>query len=237
MHPPTNPPSRALAPLPLPVLRAVAMGCGAAALALLVLVAVSWAPLLAFDRAVVEELHPTAVRRPVLTEAVRVLTDWVWDPLTLRVLLALAALALWRAGQPGPAGLLVVVAVVAAGVQHAAKALVGRDRPRWSDPVDTAEFAAFPSGHAMTAAVVCGLLWWAAARTARRALVRPVLMVGAVSTVGVGLTRVYLGVHWPSDVLGGWLLGACLVAAAVVAYERRTARPERSAVLMEGAGR
>ncbi|MEU3449035.1 phosphatase PAP2 family protein [Streptomyces thermolilacinus] len=233
MHPPTNPPSRARVPL----LRAVAMGCGAAALALLLLVAVSWAPLLAFDRAVVEELHPTAVRRPALTEGVRVLSDWVWDPVTLRVLLALAALALWRAGQPGPAGLLVVVGLGAAGVQHAAKALVGRDRPRWSDPVDSAEFAAFPSGHAMTAAVVCGLLWWAAARTARRALARPVLVVGAVSTVGVGLTRVYLGVHWPSDVLGGWLLGACLVAAAVVAYERRTARPERTAVLTARAGR
>ncbi|MCP9963708.1 phosphatase PAP2 family protein [Streptomyces somaliensis] len=97
---------------------------------------------------------------------------------------------------------------------------MGRERPRWPDPVDSAEFAAFPSGHAMTAAVVCGLLWWAAARAARRALVRPVAVAGAVSTAGVGLTRVYLGVHWPSDVLGGWLLGACLVAAAVAAYER-----------------
>ncbi|URM92821.1 phosphatase PAP2 family protein [Streptomyces sp. MRC013] len=97
---------------------------------------------------------------------------------------------------------------------------MGRERPRLPDPVDSAEFAAFPSGHAMTAAVVCGLLWWAAARAARWTLVRPVAVAGAVSTAGVGLTRVYLGVHWPSDVLGGWLLGACLVAAAVAAYER-----------------
>ncbi|MCP9946714.1 phosphatase PAP2 family protein [Streptomyces somaliensis] len=144
----------------------------------------------------------------------------MWDPLTLRVLLGVVALALWRAGEPGPAALLVGTCAVAAAVQQGAKTLVGRERPRWPDPVDSAEFAAFPSGHAMTAAVVCGLLWWAAARAARRALVRPVAVAGAVSTAGVGLTRVYLGVHWPSDVLGGWLLGACLVAAAVAAYER-----------------
>ncbi|MFJ8695056.1 phosphatase PAP2 family protein [Streptomyces roseolilacinus] len=227
MRPPTHTPPVDRFPL----VRAVAVGCGAAAVALLLLVALAWAPLLALDRAVVEELHPTAVRRPVLTEGVRVLSDWVWDPLTLRILLAVVAVALWRAGEPGPAGLLVAVCAVAAAVQQGVKALVGRERPQWSDPVDSAEFAAFPSGHAMTAAVVCGLLWWVAARTARRALVRPVVVAGAVSTVGVGLTRVYLGVHWPSDVLAGWLLGACLVAAAVVAYERWTAARRRTAAL------
>ncbi|WP_284453860.1 phosphatase PAP2 family protein [Streptomyces sp. MRC013] len=215
------PPSAHVSPVARPPLvRAAAVGCGAAAVLLLLLVAVAWAPLLAFDRVVVEGLHPVAVRRPALTEGVRVLSDWVWDPLTLRVLLGVVVLALWRAGEPGPAALLAGVCAVAAAVQQGMKTLVGRERPRLPDPVDSAEFAAFPSGHAMTAAVVCGLLWWAAARAARWTLVRPVAVAGAVSTAGVGLTRVYLGVHWPSDVLGGWLLGACLVAAAVAAYER-----------------
>ncbi|MDT9684433.1 phosphatase PAP2 family protein [Streptomyces sp. TRM76323] len=232
-----TPPVHAPSPARFPLLRAVAVGCGAATVALLLLVAVAWAPLIAFDRAVVEELHLTAVRRPVLTEGMRVLSDWVWDPLTLRILLVVVAVALWRAGEPGPAGLLVVVCGVAAAVQQGVKALVGRERPRWSDPVDSAEFAAFPSGHAMTAAVVCGLLWWAAARTARRALVRPVVVAGVVSTAGVGLTRVYLGVHWPSDVLAGWLLGACLVAAAAGAYERWTAARGRTTALGAPAGR
>ncbi|URN18258.1 MULTISPECIES: phosphatase PAP2 family protein [Streptomyces] len=218
----------------MPLVRAVAVGCGTAALVLLLLVTTAWAPLLAFDRAVAEGLHPLAVRRPALTEGMRVLSDWVWDPLTLRLLLGAVAVALWRAGERGPAALLAVMGLLAAAVQHGAKALVGRERPRWPDPVDSAEFAAFPSGHAMTAAVVCGLLWWAAARTARRALAGPVAAVGTVSAVGVGVTRVYLGVHWPSDVLGGWLLGACLAAAAVLAYERWAAA--RGRVPSRGAG-
>ncbi|WP_158715578.1 phosphatase PAP2 family protein, partial [Streptomyces sp. NRRL S-481] len=43
--------------------------------------------------------------------------------------------------------------------------------------------------------------------------------------VGVGLTRVWLGVHWPSDVVGGWLLGALVVAVAVWTHELRRPRP------------
>ena len=46
------------------------------------------------------------------------------------------------------------------------------------------------------------------------------LAVGLVSVLGVGLTRVWLGVPWPSDVLGGWPLGATVVASAVAVHRR-----------------
>src|SRR5437868_6442408 len=84
--------------------------------------------------------------------------------------------------------------------------LIDRPRPVWPDPVDSARYAAFPSGHAMTATVVCGLLLWLLHHHgAGRALWRTALTTAVVSVAGAGLTRVWLGVHWPSDVLGGWL--------------------------------
>ncbi|GAA3291853.1 hypothetical protein GCM10020295_09680 [Streptomyces cinereospinus] len=116
---------------------------------------------------------------------------------------------------------LVVTVAVGTGVQQLMKAVVGRERPVWPDPVDTAHYAAFPSGHAMTATVVLGLLLWLLHRHGvGRAAFRTVLAVAVVSVAGVGLTRVWLGVHWPTDVVGGWLLGAAVVAVAVTVHER-----------------
>ncbi|MDO0928963.1 phosphatase PAP2 family protein [Streptomyces sp. TG1A-8] len=216
-HPPVpappRPPARRTAAL-------VAAGLAVCSALLLVLVVIRWAPLLALDGVVSRTVHRWAVREPGVTHAARILTDWVWDPLTLR--LVCAATALWLARRRGawwavlwPA----VTCALAALVQQLLKAAVGRGRPRWPDPVDSAHYAAFPSGHAMTATVVCGLLLWLLYRLgAGRVLWRTAVTVAAVSVVGVGLTRVWLGVHWPSDVLGGWLLGALVVALAVLVH-------------------
>ncbi|WP_175407441.1 phosphatase PAP2 family protein [Streptomyces sp. TRM64462] len=206
--------------------RRVALWSGALAAVLLVLVAAEWGPLPAFDRAVADVLHASAVRSPAVTGANRVLSDWVWDTWTMRALAAVAVGVLWWRGERRWAVRIAGVSVLAALLQQALKAAVGRDRPQWPDPVDSAQFAAFPSGHAMTAAVTCGLLWWAAALCgARPVVVRAVVAAGAVSVLGVGLTRLYLGVHWVSDVVGGWLLGVCVVAATVAYGGRGVRKP------------
>ncbi|MFF3244163.1 phosphatase PAP2 family protein [Streptomyces sp. NPDC002870] len=188
---------------------------------LLTLVAVSWAPLVSFDRTVADGLHGWAVTEPGLTRVNRVLTDWVWDPWTIRALIAAAVLWLWWLRERLLAVWVAVTSAVGTFVQQGLKSAVGRERPHWPDPLDSAHYAAFPSGHAMTAMVSCILLLWLLRR--HEAEGRPWhwgIAAAVVSVVGVGLTRLYLGVHWPSDVVGGWLLGACWAALSIAAYER-----------------
>ncbi|NEY31901.1 phosphatase PAP2 family protein [Streptomyces sp. PRKS01-65] len=196
--------------------------------ALLLLVAAEWRPLIVLDGDISRTTHRWAVEEEGITRAFRILTDWVWDPWTMRLLCA--AVALWlglRHAAWWTAGWLAAACVLGSVLQQALKAAVGRPRPVWPDPVDSAHYAAFPSGHAMTAALVSGLLLWLLHRhRAARAVRLAALTAAVVSVAGVGLTRVWLGVHWPSDVVGGWLLGGLVVAVAVPLHRRgRTQAP------------
>ncbi|MFE0702253.1 phosphatase PAP2 family protein [Streptomyces sp. NPDC058872] len=203
-------------------MRTSAVASGVLAALLLLLVAVQWSPLLSFDRSVAEALHRSALAHPGFTRVNRALSDGAWDPWTMRTLGAGAAVLLWWRRERRAALWVVGTLLFAVGLEQGLKALVGRDRPRWSDPVDSAQYAAFPSGHALTATVACGLLLWVLALHWRAGWRGWGTLAGAavVSVLGVGWTRVYLGVHWPSDVLEGWLLGWCCVVAAVLGYRR-----------------
>ncbi len=206
----------------------VAVALALASVLLLTLVAVAWHPLIALDGDISRATHRWAVDEPGLTHAFRILTDWVWDPLTMRLLCAAMAVWLvWRHSAWWLALWLVAACALGTLLQQGLKAGVGRARPVWPDPVDSAHYAAFPSGHAMTATVVCGLLLWLLRRyDAGRVVWRTAVTVAVVSVAGVGLTRIWLGVHWPTDVLGGWLLGALVVALAVASYARFERAPE-----------
>lgn len=93
---------------------------------------------------------------------------------------------------------------------------VDRPRPPAADWAYRAGGAAFPSGHTTTSALVAAIVCLAV----RRVTDRPRLRAGwcAVALLwaaGVGGTRIYLGMHWPTDVLAGWLLAGCLALAAL----------------------
>ncbi|MFG3310117.1 phosphatase PAP2 family protein [Streptomyces wuyuanensis] len=226
MRPPT-PTSTPVPRSPAPESRAPSPGAHTASLTavvavlLLVTVAVGWSPLVSVDRTVAVALHESALAEPGFTRANLILSDWVWDPWTMRALTAAVVLALLWRGERLPALWIAAASLVGAAVQQILKALVGRQRPVWADPVDSADYAAFPSGHAMTATVTCGMLLWLLARSgAGPGLRRTAALLAAVSVLGVGFTRLYLGVHWLTDVLAGWLLGVCLVAVAAGSYEK-----------------
>ncbi|MCF4137166.1 phosphatase PAP2 family protein [Streptomyces sp. Tue 6430] len=209
-------------PAPSPYRTAVrtAIALGLCSLALLILVATRWHPLISADGDIARTTHRWAVADPDLTHAGRILTDWVWDPLTMRLLCAAVAVWLvWRRSAWWTAVWLITVSAIGTALQQGLKAAVDRARPVWTDPVDSAHYAAYPSGHALTATVVLGLLLWLLHRHgAGPVLWRTAVTVAVVSVAGVGLTRVWLGVHWPTDVLGGWLMGATLVCLAIAAH-------------------
>lgn len=188
-------------------------------LVLLALVAARWGPLGNVDGEIAVALHRSAVEHHGWTRTNRVLSDWIWDPWAMRALLAVAVgWLLWRR-ERRLALWVTVTAAVGTALQQAVKAAVDRGRPRWPDPVDSAHYAAFPSGHALTAIVAFGLLLWLMTlHGAPARWLRLIIAVAAVSVLGVGFTRLYLGVHWPSDVLGGWLLGTALVYGAIASY-------------------
>jgi undecaprenyl-diphosphatase len=123
----------------------------------------------------------------------------------------------------------------------------GRERPSAVDWAGAAGGPSFPSGHTTAATIFAvGCAWALSTRiSGRRA--RGLVWAGAAVWAGaVGWTRVWLGVHWASDVIGGWLFATawCAVALAVVAAARRRqhrARPEgleppTSRVLKAGPG-
>jgi len=115
-----------------------------------------------------------------------------------------AALRRWREA---------LVMVLAAGggvaISQGLKLVFGRDRPEESLRLVEAINASFPSGHAMLSAVVYLTLGALVSRFAQKRRVKVFAMVGAlVIALTVGMSRVYLGVHWPSDVLAGWCVGA-----------------------------
>ncbi len=102
------------------------------------------------------------------------------------------------------------------------KELTHRVRPAGISPLLTdAGFYSFPSGHSMLALLVFGFGALLLARTVHRGAVRVAIIgLGATITVLVGLSRIYLGAHWPSDVLGAFLAGAFWAATCIVAARR-----------------
>jgi YegS/Rv2252/BmrU family lipid kinase len=99
------------------------------------------------------------------------------------------------------------------------KGVVGRDRPPWQNPVDIAQSLSFPSGHSTSIAALGGVLVVLVSMFVRRANLRRAAYAGIVVVVlVVGSDRVLLGRHYPSDVIGGYLLGIGVVLLGIALY-------------------
>lgn len=140
----------------------------------------------------------------------------------------------------GRAAIFVVIAV-AGGITLSFLLKSGFDRPR-PDLVSHGSIvytASFPSGHSMMSAVVYLTLGTLLARfQTRRRLKIYVIVLAVLITLVVGVSRVYLGVHWPTDVLAGWAAGASWAMScwAVALWLQRHRQVEQTADEMAAAG-
>lgn len=166
----------------------------------------------AFDRAVLLALRvggdPTHPIGPAwLPEAARDVTALgSFTVLTFIVIVVAAALML--AGRARTGWFLVAAAAGGAIISSVLKTLINRPRPDLTG-LTRVFTASFPSGHATSSAVIYLTIGALLAATATRRREQVFYWAVAVFLVAaVGLSRIYLGVHYPSDVLAGWLIGA-----------------------------
>lgn len=189
---------------------------------------------LAFDRGLILALRDAAdPSRPIgpawLTEAMTNVTAF-GSVTGLLLVCAVAIGFLLLSGRRRTA--LFVLFATAGGETLAALLKLAYERPRPAIVPHLVEVtsASFPSGHAADSAIVYFTLAALIARTVHeRALRLYILGVAALLTLLIGASRVYLGVHWPSDVLAGWTIGAAWALACSLAYSRLWAaqgRPE-----------
>ena len=175
-------------------------------------------------------------RVPFITDMFRGVTvlgdGWVVGPIVVAAAVLLLVWGRWRLGV-----LVVSVSIVTSLLTTLAKGLVDRPRPPLDARLVSVSGPAFPSGHASNAVgcylTLAAVLWVSSPRGWRRVTVGGAAILLAL---GVGGSRVYLGVHWPSDVLGGWLLGAAVLLVALAAFAR-TRRAQWRGTRVEGEGR
>ncbi len=185
---------------------------------LALLVGLHWQPLLRLDQSIVDALQPRAVQHPayrvVLTVVTSAGTSWFR-------FVVLAPVAFWafRTHRARLGWLLVVTAGLIGPVTSGLKLIVGRQRPDFPDPVYVSDSLSHPSGHSSGIITLVGLLLVAFLRLQPRRYRVATVAGGVLLVLAVGLTRIALGAHYPSDVVSGFALGAGWVLILTAVFD------------------
>ena len=153
-------------------------------------------------------------QQPALTAFFRWVTFIGWLPAAIG-LVAITVVLLLRLRQGADAALLLLLALPMA-LAPLLKLPVGRPRPEYGDIETLTLSLSFPSGHAAFAALFGGFLIYLVGRhcaNPRRRYALTALLLLLILLIG--LSRLYLGVHWPSDIIGGYLYGGMALAATI----------------------
>ncbi len=202
--------------------RAILLTAGLALVAipflLLVLLVEDRSPLLRdLDTGPRDALHSYALDHRWFVSLMRLLSDSGTTTAWLVIFVPVVAWLLWRRS-PRRALFVVSTVVLSSVLNNLVKVAVHRTRPVLANPVASAGGASFPSGHAQAALVGYGVLVLICGPLLRRPWRRLLFVVAAVMVLAIGLSRVALGVHYVSDVLAGYVLGAAWLAAMTGAF-------------------
>ncbi len=175
-----------------------------------------------FDAPILQLAH--AVASPTLDQVFMVITDigYLYGVVPFDVVLVLVLF--WR--RHLRAGTFATIALAGSGLLNVAtKAVFARDRPALWDSIAPELTYSFPSGHAMGSATLACVLVVLSWHTRWR---WPMVVVMSLFVLLVGFSRVYLGVHYPSDILAGWAAASVWAAASFLAVFRLDYQPWRS---------
>ena len=159
-------------------------------------------------------------RTPGLTSLAIAVTN-VGSPAGVAVLAAVAAAASWwRLGSPRPTILILTTICVAGAISTLSKIAVGAHRPAQAVQLVVETDPSFPSGHVTGTLALLGALAVVIDHHGGRVVSLVAIALTAVGTAAVAVTRLYLGVHWFTDIVGGVLLGCTAAGLACAAYRR-----------------
>ena len=200
------------------------------ALTLLALLLFAWLSVSVWSRSVIFLDQPIAaavhsLASPALTAGMRVLTRLGEQEFLIPAGIVAAALLL-RHRKRREAALLIASVLGGTLVNEALKLLFHRARPQPLFGFAAPDSYAFPSGHAVSSVCFYGVLALLVAQMLRSRRARVALWTAAVGLAGlIGLSRVYLGAHYPSDVLGGYALAVVWVACLRALLPMRPSGP------------
>jgi len=200
----------------------------------LLLVQDRWAPLLRADEGARDTLHSYAVSHQGFVDAMQLISDSGSARAWQVVLAVVVVWLLWRR-LPRLALFVVITAAGSSVLNGIVKAAVNRLRPDLVDPVAREQGLSFPSGHAQAAVVGYAVLLLVFLPLLHGAWRRAAIAVAVIMVSAIGFSRVALGVHYVSDVVGGFVLGAAWVAAMAAAFNAmRVERGGRAVDVREG---
>jgi membrane-associated phospholipid phosphatase len=181
--------------------------------------------------AVAEQDGIAILDQPALDVSIALRTDtntrlWTWfthlgGAVGLTIIASLITIVMvWRWRSRTPLVLMLIAVAGSLTMTIVGKAVVGRLRPPLTDAVPPYEYAfSFPSGHALNSTVIVGMVAYLLAHRLRTRWARAATVILAAAwALAMGLSRVFLGHHWLTDVIFAWLIGAAWLALLITSH-------------------